>query len=230
MLTPLLLRNGELSGRLWLSLLLSLCLHLALLWPVAQSRLLSRAPPVLAPIQATLTVPALARHEEAKETEPAEPAEVAAESEARPALPPPPAPAAQPVPPASSSVPPVSPALPVPLVPSVPERPTAAPARALPPPSPNTIRPPSGRSGGAAASVRTQQDFYPRAAIERGLEGDVVVRLIVAADGAILEASVASSSGHPLLDAAALAAVRHIGRLPARQRQVLLPVHFRLDG
>lgn len=93
-------------------------------------------------------------------------------------------------------------------------------------PKPRELR---GRALNTALAELAKQDFYPRAAIERGLEGDVIVLLTLNLAGGVAEASVATSSGHAILDAAALAAVRRIGGLPAERRQVLLPVQFRLD-
>ena len=54
--------------------------------------------------------------------------------------------------------------------------------------------------------------------------------LLLALDenGRILTAEIAKSSGHVLLDQAALDAARHIGALPGNPRQTLLPVSFRL--
>jgi protein TonB len=74
-----------------------------------------------------------------------------------------------------------------------------------------------------------KEDFYPREAIERGIEGDVIVLLTLTASGGVADATVATSSGHAMLDAAALTAVRRIAGLPSAQRQVLLPVQFRLN-
>lgn len=73
--------------------------------------------------------------------------------------------------------------------------------------------------------------LYPEEAVRRGLEGETVLLLEVGADGRIVEASVASSSGHAILDAAALRAVRLLGALgPASAgKAVLLPVRFQLE-
>ncbi len=71
--------------------------------------------------------------------------------------------------------------------------------------------------------------FYPREAIDRGLEGHVVLLLHLDVDGRIQTAEVASSSGHAILDDAALQAVRRITAIASNARQVLLPVDFRLD-
>ncbi|TAM87589.1 MAG: energy transducer TonB [Candidimonas sp.] len=49
---------------------------------------------------------------------------------------------------------------------------------------------------------------YPPAALRRHQTGEVVVRVIISATGAVVNASVERSSGHSLLDDAALAAVR----------------------
>jgi protein TonB len=94
------------------------------------------------------------------------------------------------------------------------------------PPPPRELK---GRALNSAMAALAKQDFYPREAIERGLEGDVVVLLSLDEEGAIADAGIATSSGHALLDSAALAAVRRIGRLPGARPQVLLPVRFRLD-
>ncbi|HVZ34352.1 MAG TPA: energy transducer TonB, partial [Polyangiaceae bacterium] len=55
---------------------------------------------------------------------------------------------------------------------------------------------------------------YPRAAARAGLEGRVVLALRIARDGGLVGLRVASTSGHGLLDEAALDAAREIGRLP----------------
>ncbi len=71
--------------------------------------------------------------------------------------------------------------------------------------------------------------FYPEAARRQGIEGEVLVLLLVDAAGAIAAARVEESSGHPLLDEAALRAVRQLRSLPAdTPREMLLPVSFRL--
>lgn len=90
-------------------------------------------------------------------------------------------------------------------------------------------RPLKRRALNAALAELARQDFYPREAIERGIEGDVIVLLALSPAGEVLAASVATGSGHAILDAAALAAVRRIRRLPTGQPQALLPVQFRLD-
>jgi protein TonB len=95
-------------------------------------------------------------------------------------------------------------------------------------PKPLPPRPLKGRALNTAMAALVKEDFYPREAIERGLEGDVIVLLTLTASGGVADAMVATSSGHAMLDAAALVAVRRIAGLPSAQRQVLLPVQFRL--
>ena len=71
--------------------------------------------------------------------------------------------------------------------------------------------------------------FYPPAAIERGLEGEALVLLFLDASGNAIAARLESSSGHALLDDAAVKAARTLRSLPdTAPREALLPVRFRL--
>jgi periplasmic protein TonB len=56
---------------------------------------------------------------------------------------------------------------------------------------------------------------YPRAAKLAGLEGRAVVRIVLNSRGGIVTIELASSSGHDILDRAALEAARSVGSLPA---------------
>jgi TonB family protein len=95
---------------------------------------------------------------------------------------------------------------------------------------PTTARPPSP-SGGIASkfdragvlkdyvkslskAVRRRR-AYPRAAKLAGLEGRAVVRIVLNEQGGIVTIELASSSGHAILDRAALEAARSVGTLPA---------------
>jgi protein TonB len=80
-----------------------------------------------------------------------------------------------------------------------------------------------------AQAALSQHLFYPPDAIARGLEGDVILLLTLAPNGQLASAEIARSSGHALLDQAALDAARHIGMLPGNPRQTLFPVKFRLN-
>jgi protein TonB len=109
------------------------------------------------------------------------------------------------------------------------EKPSDAvpPAPSLSPPDkPRELR---GRALDSAMAALTREEFYPREAIERGWEGRVVLLLTLDADSRIRGIEVASSSGHPILDGAALKAATRITALPGGRRQVLLPVEFRLE-
>lgn len=70
---------------------------------------------------------------------------------------------------------------------------------------------------------------YPRAAIERGLQGEALVLLFLDASGNAIAARLEATSGHALLDEAAVRAARALRSLPdSAPREVLLPVRFRL--
>ena len=86
-----------------------------------------------------------------------------------------------------------------------------------------------GRALDTALAALAREEFYPRAAIARGLEGRVVLLLTLSDSGAVTGIEVAGSSGHALLDDAALKAATRIAVLPGGRRQVLLPVEFRLE-
>ncbi|MCB1561254.1 MAG: energy transducer TonB [Xanthomonadales bacterium] len=75
---------------------------------------------------------------------------------------------------------------------------------------------------------------YPRRAREKRLEGDVMLRILVDVTGDPLEVQVESSSGHRVLDVAALKAVRKWKFNPGLsngqpiQGWVLVPINFSL--
>lgn len=112
---------------------------------------------------------------------------------------------------------------------SSPSMATQTAAASVPPQAPAPARVLQGRALAAALAALAHVEFYPRAAIERGLEGRVVLLLTLDAEGRVSAAEVAASSGHALLDTAAQTAALRIGRLPVTRRQVLLPVEFRLE-
>lgn len=59
-----------------------------------------------------------------------------------------------------------------------------------------------------------QKRSYPRSARRLGLEGTVLVEMVVDKRGQIIDVKVVRSSGHDVLDRAALAQVQQIGRVP----------------
>lgn len=87
------------------------------------------------------------------------------------------------------------------------------------------------RDLGATLDRLSETLLYPPEALRRGLEGDVVLLLELGDGGRITGASVASSSGHPILDDAAIRAVLRLGTLGAASagKAVLLPVRFRIQ-
>ena len=86
--------------------------------------------------------------------------------------------------------------------------------------------------GEAAARVVEQlrrELPYPPEAIERGLQGEALVLLFLDASGNAIAARLEASSGHALLDDAAVRAARTLRSLPdSAPREVLFPVRFRL--
>ena len=148
-----------------------------------------------------------------------------------PAPPPPPTPIM-----ASLRPPPVAP-LPAPPPLTLPEQPKPAAPPAKPPPEKRKLL----EKPTAAAKTWTQAvsqhlkklndagQFYPPEAIARGLEGEVLVLIIIDESGRVIAARVEQGSGHRILDDAALHAVRSLRSLPAdAPREALLPVRFRL--
>ncbi len=87
-------------------------------------------------------------------------------------------------------------------------------------------------AGEAARQANTQMArelFYPPEAIARGLEGEALVLLFLDASGNVIAARLEASSGHALLDDAAVRAARTLHALPeSAPREALLPVRFRL--
>ncbi len=76
---------------------------------------------------------------------------------------------------------------------------------------------------------------YPRAARRAGWQGVVRIRALVGANGTVASADVAQSSGHAILDEAAIEAVRLTIFAPAEQAGkavaslVIIPVRFQLN-
>ena len=86
-----------------------------------------------------------------------------------------------------------------------------------------------GEAARAANTQMAQALFYPLEAVERGLEGEATVLLFLDASGNVIASRLEASSGHALLDDAALAAARSLRGLPdSAPREALLPVRFRL--
>ena len=87
----------------------------------------------------------------------------------------------------------------------------------------------AGSSLRRAQAALSKHLFYPPEAVALGLEGEVILLLILSDSGQLVSAAIARSSGHAMLDQAALDAAQHIGALPGNPRQTLFPVSFRLQ-
>ena len=86
-----------------------------------------------------------------------------------------------------------------------------------------------GEAARAANEQLARELFYPVEAVERGLEGEAVVLLFLDAAGNVMAARLERSSGHAILDDAAVRAARTLRALPeSAPREALLPVRFRL--
>jgi len=86
-----------------------------------------------------------------------------------------------------------------------------------------------GEAARVANTQMAQALFYPLEAVERGLEGEATVLLFLDTSGNVIASRLEASSGHALLDNAALAAARSLRGLPdSAPREALLPVRFRL--
>lgn len=147
----------------------------------------------------------------------------------------PPPPKAQPIAATLRPPPPAELAPPPPL--TLPEQPgpAATPTRALPARVEKREKPPVSAKTWTQAvrqhlkKLDEQGQFYPEEAIARGLEGEVLVLIIISESGQVTAARVEQGSGHRILDDAALRAVRSLRSLPAdAPREALLPVRFRL--
>ena len=91
------------------------------------------------------------------------------------------------------------------------------------------------------ASARPSYGFtprpgYPAVAIRRGYEGSVLLNAHVLPNGEVDEVTIFRSSGHKVLDNAALKAVKRLKFVPAQRgfkavsSWVKVPIEFRLEG
>jgi protein TonB len=93
----------------------------------------------------------------------------------------------------------------------------------------------SGEGNSPAHYIRKPSAPFPAAARSRGWEGRVLVRIKVGADGSCGQASVERSSGHDMLDEAALDAVCNGRYAPKKQNGrpvdgwITIPFDFKLD-
>lgn len=107
-------------------------------------------------------------------------------------------------------------------------------AQAAPAPAPPAAAEPVTEPRGYAGYLRNPAPDYPLAAQKRGLEGKVILKVHVLASGQPNNITVATSSGHQVLDDAAVKAVQQWAFAPARRGQtpidgtVLVPLNFKI--
>lgn len=152
------------------------------------------APPIEAPPAAVPEPAAKPRPRPEAKPAPAPRIEPERTHEAPPAVAPAPAPAPAP---ATEPAPPVAAAKPQPAAPVLPAAPDAASLIA------------QYRAALLAEAGRHKR--YPLVALDNGWEGEVVVRMAIAADGSVAALDVKSSSGHAALDRQALEMFRKAG-------------------
>ena len=128
-------------------------------------------------------------------------------------------------------------------VPSATEDVAQGPATPQAPAAPTGVASSIDKPGLLRAYVKTlskavrKRRAYPRAAKLAGLEGRAVVRIVLNESGGIVAIELASSSGHDILDRAALEAARSVGRLPAAPsalnwgtRAIKVPFSFKVTS
>lgn len=120
--------------------------------------------------------------------------------------------------------------LPKPILPEKKPRPSAArPALAPVVRQTATLQRLSGQAARIAGEQMARELLYPVEAIERGLQGEALVLLFLDESGNAVAARLEESSGHALLDVAAVRAARTLRALPSSApREALLPVRFLL--
>jgi protein TonB len=107
----------------------------------------------------------------------------------------------------------------------------------LPPPPP-----PASETGGdfyafdeAPVLIRFVNPSYPELAKSAGIEGTVLLRVLVGEDGKVISVSVISSDVTPAMEKAAMAAAKQFMFKPAKQRTVpvkahmAIPIRFKLN-
>ena len=109
-----------------------------------------------------------------------------------------------------------------------------APVKPLVAPSPSPAlakvqRRPVQREVQVAQRKLNEHLFYPPEAIAHGLEGEVRLIIKLGADGAIDDVSIAASSGHTILDNAAIKAAYAMGKLGGTSQELIVPVIFQLQ-
>jgi protein TonB len=197
--------NMSITLREWIARSGALILG-SLLYLLVQEVHIEHNPPVAPTYIALLESPPLA------EPEPERPPEPPPEPKPEPVRPPEPRPVSRPAPTPVTPLPttPVEVAADLPLAPvTLPELPVEPAAQTLPPPE--TPRSNSAAEGRFAQEVRNlieRKKVYPATAKDLGMTGTVEVSYMLDRFGKLQKVEILASSGYPLLDQAALKAVR----------------------
>jgi len=104
-------------------------------------------------------------------------------------------------------------------------------SRAKPKP-PKDVKPGIGRriAESVAKKKLAKHVYYPEAAIAASIERQVRLLLTLNASGGVKDVQIAESSGHAILDQAAIRAAYAMGSLPGlTEHEIILPVTFRLQ-
>lgn len=118
-----------------------------------------------------------------------------------------------------------------------PEESAPAPPAAPSTPTPSATAPSSApfvEANYRADYLNNPRPKYPEIALQRRWEGLVTLRVRVLTDGSCGEVSIEGSSGHEVLDEAAMEAARHWKFVPAKRGEeavatwVLVPIEFKL--
>ena len=242
--------NGGSAARITLASLVAVA-HLAALGALAHFGMQDTTPPQIAPIQVALIQAEPAAMEQPASAAPAEP-EPPPPPEVRPPEPaPPPPPPPEPKPKPTPKPKPVArKPTPKPVVRETPpatDAPTAtsAPAEAAPQPAPVASASASTRSESTPALTQARYDAaylnnphpaYPMVSRRMREEGQVMLRVLVSAEGLPSRIELRASSGSSRLDRAAQDAVARWRFVPARRGSaaveawVLVPIVFKLQG
>ena len=219
-------RPSRATKELWIVAGLALAVHAAVAWQLAHR-------PPAAQHQAHLQDIELLRPAPPPEAPPPPAAPAPAPQPARVRAAPPPAVRtaaadASPAPPQAVTIPENLTAPPTPALVAA-----APPAPPAPPPAPR-VEEPLVEPSATAAYLNNPAPVYPKAAQRLGLQGRVLLRVQVLASGQPGQLEIKESSGQPLLDEAALKAVRGWSFVPARRGSravdgwTTVPIEFRL--
>lgn len=83
------------------------------------------------------------------------------------------------------------------------------------------------------ASIISRYATYPNEALELGISGKVVVQFTLTPHGQIKDIKIKNSSGHKILDDAAIKTIKEISAKfpkPSRDTQIIAPISYKVSG